>query len=47
MEELVEGRGGAVVGEDVLLGALTPALVEEAEFEVIHQHVLVVGGHQG
>ena len=35
IEELVESRGCAVVGEDVLLGRLAEPLMQQAKFEVV------------
>ena len=44
VHELVEGRRGAVVGEDLFLGGLAGPLVQHAELERVDEDVLVVGG---
>lgn len=45
-EELVQGRRRRRVAEQLLLGGLAVSLVQHAELERGHQHVLVVGGDE-
>lgn len=42
-EELLEGGRVRLVAEQLLLGGLAGALVDEAELEVVDEHVFVVG----